>query len=162
MADPMELFRLYKDDIYRFALSYTHSREDAEDICQTVFEQLLRHPSIASGKEKAWLMQTCANRCKNLLRSHWWSRTAPLEDVHSVPGQTSDPVKEATGNPTAGIWTQSSGSAIPSPYNHERQVRTRLPFFFTFSPFYAKIWGMIHKEMVLWKSAERFLPISPN
>lgn len=95
MADPLELFRLYKDDIYRFALSYTHSREDAEDICQTVFEQLLRHPSIAPGKEKAWLMQTCANRCKNLLRSHWWSRTAPLEDVHSVPGQDADPVKEA-------------------------------------------------------------------
>ena len=51
MADPMELFRLYKDDIYRFALSYTHSREDAEDICQSVFEQLLRHPSIQPGKE---------------------------------------------------------------------------------------------------------------
>ena len=95
MADPMELFRLYKDDIYRFALSYTHSREDAEDICQSVFEQLLRHPSIQPGKEKAWLMQTCANRCKNLLRSHWWSRSTPLEDVHSVPGQSLDPVKEA-------------------------------------------------------------------
>lgn len=95
MADPLELFRLYKDDIYRFALSYTHSREDAEDICQTVFEQLLTHPTIQPGKEKAWLMRTCANRCKNLLRSHWWSRTAPLEDAHAVPGQEADPVKEA-------------------------------------------------------------------
>lgn len=98
MADPLELFQLYKDDVYRFALSYTHSREDAQDICQTVFEQLLKNPSIQPGKEKAWLMQTCANRCKNLLRSHWWSRTAPLEDVHSVPGQKSPPVQEAVMN----------------------------------------------------------------
>lgn len=95
MADPMELFRLYKNDIYRFALSYTHSREDAEDICQSVFEQLLTHRDITPGREKAWLMQVCANRCRNLLRSHWWSRTAPLEDVHSIPEQTADPVKEA-------------------------------------------------------------------
>lgn len=95
MANPLELFRLYKDDIYRFALSYTHSREDAEDICQTVFEQLLTHPSIQPGKEKAWLMRTCANRCKNLLRSHWWSRTAPLEDAHGVPEQEQHPVQEA-------------------------------------------------------------------
>ena len=94
MADAAELFRLYKNDIYRFALSYTHSREDAEDICQTVFEQALTH-SITPGKEKAWLMQTCANRCRNLLRSHWWQRTAPLEDVHTAPGQEADPVKEA-------------------------------------------------------------------
>lgn len=95
MANPLELFRRYKDDIYRFALSYTHSREDAEDICQTVFEQLLKNPSIQPGKEKAWLMQTCANRCRNLLRSHWWSRTVPLEDVHITPGQEPDSVKEA-------------------------------------------------------------------
>ena len=84
MANPLELFRRYKDDIYRFALSYTHSREDAEDICQTVFEQLLKNPSIQPGKEKAWL-----------LRSHWWSRTVPLEDVHIIPGQEPDSVKEA-------------------------------------------------------------------
>lgn len=95
MADPLELFRLYKDDIYRFALSYTHSREDAEDICQTVFEQLLKHPSIQPGKEKAWLMQTCANRCRNLLRSHWWQKTLPLEDVHSISMPEPDPVEQA-------------------------------------------------------------------
>lgn len=95
MADPLELFRLYKDDIYRFALSYTHSREDAEDICQTVFEQLLKHPSIQPGKEKAWLMQACANRCRNLLRSYWWQKTLPLEDIHSVSMPEPDPVEQA-------------------------------------------------------------------
>lgn len=95
MAEVLELFRSYRDDVYRFALSYTHSREDAEDICQTVFEQLLKQKHITPGKEKAWLMQTCANRCKNLLRSHWWQKTAPLEELVSPCSSETDPVRQA-------------------------------------------------------------------
>ena len=41
MYDVMELFRLYKDDVYRLAVSYTHSIQDAEDVCQTVFLKLM-------------------------------------------------------------------------------------------------------------------------
>ena len=94
MDGVLELFHAYKDDVYRFALSYTHSREEAEDICQSVFEQLLRQKSITPGKEKAWLMQTCANRCKNLLRSHWWKKTAPMEDRAGITADE-NPVKQA-------------------------------------------------------------------
>lgn len=32
MHDVMELFHLYKDDVYRLAVSYTHSVQDAEDV----------------------------------------------------------------------------------------------------------------------------------
>lgn len=94
MDGVLELFQAYRDDVYRFALSYTRSREEAEDICQTVFEQLLRQKSITPGKEKAWLMQTCANRCKNLLRSHWWQKTVPMEDRPDAP-RDADPVRRA-------------------------------------------------------------------
>lgn len=95
MTDAEALFHTYKDDVYRFALSYTRSRQEAEDICQTVFEKLLRQKSIAPGKEKAWLMQTCANACRNLLRCHWWKRTAPLELAGSVEAGGINPVKQA-------------------------------------------------------------------
>lgn len=95
MADILALFQAYRDDVYRFALSYTRSREEAEDICQTVFEQLLKCPDIGPGKEKAWLMQTCANRCKNLLRSHWWQRTEALDDTLTAPPESDSPVKQA-------------------------------------------------------------------
>lgn len=95
MPDAQSLFRLYRDDVYRLALSYTKSRQEAEDVCQSVFLKLLEHPQIAPGKEKAWLMQTCANRCKNLLRSGWWRTTSPLEDVHSIPGPEETGVREA-------------------------------------------------------------------
>lgn len=95
MADAMELFQAYRDDVYRLALSYTKSRQEAEDVCQSVFLALLEHPDIAPGRERAWLMQVCANRCRNLLRSHWWRTTAPLEDIHAVPGPEPSGVREA-------------------------------------------------------------------
>ena len=95
MTDAEALFHTYKDDVYRFALSYTRSREEAEDICQTVFEKLLRQKSITPGKEKAWLMQTCANACRNLLRCHWWQRTAPLDSAGAVAAEEAHPVKQA-------------------------------------------------------------------
>ena len=78
MGDITELFHRYRDDVYRLAVSYTRSPQEAEDVCQTVFLKLLE-AEVSPGKEKAWLMQVTANECRSLLRSHWWKRTAPLE-----------------------------------------------------------------------------------
>ncbi|MBQ3193280.1 MAG: sigma-70 family RNA polymerase sigma factor [Oscillospiraceae bacterium] len=75
------LFRLYKDDVYRLALSYTRSTQEAQDVCQTVFVKLMEQSNIAAGKEKAWLMRVTVNQCRNLLRSRWWKTTVPLDDT---------------------------------------------------------------------------------
>lgn len=83
--DIEEIFRQYRDDVYRLALSYTRSVQEAEDVCQNVFVKLMEH-TVSPGKEKAWLMQVTANQCRNLLRSAWWKTTAPLEDAHGTPG----------------------------------------------------------------------------
>ncbi len=80
MCDVMELFHLYKDDVFRLAVSYTHSIQDAEDVCQTVFLKLMEQSELTPGKEKAWLMQVTANQCRSLLRSVWRKRTKPLEE----------------------------------------------------------------------------------
>lgn len=77
------LFMRYKDDVYRLALSYTKSVQEAEDVCQSVFVKLMEQKNIQPGKERAWLMQVTANRCKNLLRSGWWKQTADLEEALS-------------------------------------------------------------------------------
>lgn len=95
MADALVLFQQYKDDVYRLALSYTHNPQEAEDVCQSVFLKMLEHPPITPGTEKGWLMQVCANRCRNLLRSHWWQTTAPLEDIHTVPTPEFNGIREA-------------------------------------------------------------------
>ena len=83
--DVLYLFHRYRDDVYRLAVSYTRSAQEAEDVCQTVFLKLMEQKTIEPGKERAWLMQVTANRCKNLLRSSWWKRTVPMEDTLPSP-----------------------------------------------------------------------------
>ncbi len=85
MLDIETLFEQYRDDVYRLALSYTKSVQDAEDVCQTVFLKLMEQKRIEVGKERAWLMQVTANRCKNLLRSGWWKRTVSMEEALPAP-----------------------------------------------------------------------------
>lgn len=86
MENVEPLFCLYKDDVYRLALSYTKSVQDAEDVCQTVFLKLMEQANITTGKERAWLMQVTANACRNLLRSPWRRKTAALEE-ETLPAQ---------------------------------------------------------------------------
>ena len=94
------LFRSYKDDVYRLALSYTKSIQEAEDVCQTVFLKLIEQKEIAPGKERAWLMQVTANTCHNLLRSAWWKRTVPMEEIlPSMDPQYTDTLEKVMALP---------------------------------------------------------------
>ena len=79
--DIKELFHRYRDDVYRLALSYTRCPQEAEDVCQTVFLKLIEKETPEPGKERAWLMQVTVNQCRSLLRSAWWKRQIPLEEV---------------------------------------------------------------------------------
>lgn len=85
MLDIEGLFQKYKDDVYRLALSYTKSTQEAEDVCQTVFLKLMEQTHITPGRERAWLMQVTANTCRNVLRSAWWKRTVPIEETLPAP-----------------------------------------------------------------------------
>ena len=85
MLDIESLFQQYRDDVYRFALSYTKSVPEAEDVCQTVFLKLMEQKTITPGKERTWLMQVTANTCRNVLRSGWWRRTVPMEEPLPAP-----------------------------------------------------------------------------
>ena len=75
-----KLYDTYSRDVYRLALSYLHSKHDAEDICQSVFLKLLeKNVTLLSGKEKAWLLTCTANACKNHLASFWKKNTQELD-----------------------------------------------------------------------------------
>ena len=80
-----EIAKLYDDysrDVYRLALSYPHSKHDAEDICQSVFLKLLeKNVILLSGKEKTWLLTCTANACKNHLSSFWKKNVQELDDT---------------------------------------------------------------------------------
>ena len=92
--DYAAIFRAYRDDVYRLAICYTKSQEDAEDVCQTVFLKLMEQKSFQPGKEKQWLLRVTANECKNLLRSHWWKTTVPMDETVSVePPEVNETLK---------------------------------------------------------------------
>ena len=93
--DVMELFHRYRDDVYRLAVSYTRSSQEAEDVCQTVFLKLLEQDSIIPGKERAWLMQVTVNQCRSLLRSAWWKRTVSLDVTIPAPAPEDWSVRQA-------------------------------------------------------------------
>lgn len=66
----LRLFDTYADDLFRFAVSYVSSKQEAEDIVQNVFLKLITK-NIFPGKEyeKPYLIKMTANLCKDYLKS---------------------------------------------------------------------------------------------
>ena len=73
------LVNTYSDLILRLSYTYLHSAQDAEDICQTVFLKCLTSGQVFESRdhEKAWIIRTAVNACKDLLRSAHRQRTRP-------------------------------------------------------------------------------------
>ena len=86
-AEFLPLFDRYRSMVYGLALSYPRSPQDAEDICQTVFLKLLTSGQAfdSPAHEKAWIIRTTANACKDLLRSAHRRRTVALEAASATP-----------------------------------------------------------------------------
>lgn len=72
--DALSLFHRYRDDVYRLAVNYTRSPEEAEDVSRAVFLKLVEHGELMPGTERDFLMQTTADTCRNLLHSGGWKR----------------------------------------------------------------------------------------
>ena len=86
--DQAERFvREYADPILRVCAAYSLGRSDAQDICQTVFLKLLQKPrEFASPEhEKAWIIRTAVNLCKDHLKSGWRRATVALDAAEAVP-----------------------------------------------------------------------------
>lgn len=70
----IEIFDLYKNDIFRLAYSYTKNKTDAEDIFQNVFIKLYKHQNILTKDDmeiKKWLVKVTINESKNFFLSSW-------------------------------------------------------------------------------------------
>lgn len=88
-----ELFQKYGDSVFRLAWSYTGSRQDAEDVTQTVFLRLIeKAPALEPGKERAWLFQVTVNQCRSLWRQLTRHRVEPLEEALSVAAEEERPL----------------------------------------------------------------------
>ena len=80
-AEAERLVNTYSDLILRLSYTYLTSTHDAEDICQNVFLKLLTSGQTfdSPAHEKAWIIRTAANACKDVLRSAHRRRTVGLE-----------------------------------------------------------------------------------
>ncbi len=98
----LQIFNLYKNDVYRLAYSYTKNIYDAEDITQNVFMKLYKHQSILDNSltdMKKWLLKVTSNECKTYLLSSWKRKVTsllPFEEKISIEkGDEEDEVLNA-------------------------------------------------------------------
>lgn len=100
--DRQEIVRLYEnyaEDVFRLALSYVRNRQDAEDICQSVFLNLLdRNIRLLPEKEKAFLLTCTANACRNHLKSFWHKNVQPLDETVLFASTADQELWSAIGN----------------------------------------------------------------
>ena len=76
-----KLYDAYAQDVFRLALSYLYDRQDAEDVCHSVFLTLVeKDVTLFPGKEKAWLLKCAANACKDQLKSFWKQHREELSE----------------------------------------------------------------------------------
>ena len=77
------LVDLYADTILRISYSYLKQTCDAEDICQTVFLKYLTNNCTFDSidHEKAWIIRTTINACKDYLKSAHFRRTVALDEA---------------------------------------------------------------------------------
>ena len=81
----LELYDHYADMVYRIALSYLRSTQDAEDTVQTIFLKLMESDiKIITGKERAFLTKVTINHCKNLLSAARRHEIIPLDEVEGI------------------------------------------------------------------------------
>ena len=76
-----ELYQRHVDTVYRVCYSYMKNRADTEDMVQDTFIKLISSGVCfqSAEHEKAWLIVTASNLCKNALR-HWWRRRENIDD----------------------------------------------------------------------------------
>ena len=93
--------------VYQICMVLMKNVPDAEDAAQTVFRKAMERsaPFRDPEHEKAWLIVTARNECKNQLK-HWWrARRADSEELDAIAW-------EQAGDQN--VWEQVA--ALPEPH----------------------------------------------
>lgn len=80
-----EKYYKYADDLFRICMIYTGSRFDSEEIVQEVFIKLFcKAPDFENDRnERAWLIRTAVNLCKDKFRTFWHKNVVLLDDMRN-------------------------------------------------------------------------------
>ena len=81
-----ELYERHKSTVWRVCFAYLKSASDTEDAVQETIIRLIRSgPAFESEEhEKAWLIRTASNVCKNML-GHWWRKRESFDQLPDLP-----------------------------------------------------------------------------
>lgn len=87
-----EIYTRHGKTVYRVCFAYMKNPADTEDAVQDTFFRLIKIAPVFDSEEheKAWLIRTAANICKNVLR-HWWRRRENIEDFYNL--ESSDKIE---------------------------------------------------------------------
>lgn len=82
-----EIYKRHRLTVYRVCFAYMKNPVDTEDVVQDTFIQLIKAggPFESEEHEKAWLIRTATNLCKNVLKN-WWRKRINLEDYENLQG----------------------------------------------------------------------------
>ncbi len=97
-GDLAEIYNRNVDTVYRVCYSFMKNRQAAEDMVQETFLKLISVGAKFQSPqhERAWLIVTASNLCKNAL-SHWTSRLESIDEHGELqaPPEEPDAVLEA-------------------------------------------------------------------
>jgi RNA polymerase sigma factor (sigma-70 family) len=82
MEEVEVLYHRHIETVYGVCFALMGNRCDAEDAVQAVFLKLMRNPTDFSSAEheKAWLITTARNQCRDIHRQWWRRKTTALSD----------------------------------------------------------------------------------
>ena len=83
-----EVYYRHVDTVYRVCYSFMKNQADTEDMVQETFLRLLSsQKSFENDRhEKAWLIVTASNVCKDTLKK-WWRKTENIEDFLDIAAE---------------------------------------------------------------------------
>ena len=115
-----EYFLNYYKVCYRVAFTMLKNHADAEDIAQETILRLLAYQPEFDGAEheKAWILRTTINLCKDLLKSKWHKTTVGLKEA---------PQEEKA---YALLWDSGDDDMLPNVLSLSERYRNSIYLFY--------------------------------
>lgn len=81
------IYDRHVDTVYRICYSFMKNKPETEDMVQETFLRLITSGKVFENErhEKAWLIVTASNVCKDSLKK-WWRRSESIEDSAELIG----------------------------------------------------------------------------
>jgi RNA polymerase sigma-70 factor (ECF subfamily) len=81
----VEIYKRQMKTVYRVCLAYMKNSSDTEDAVQDTFYKMIKSGVAFESEEheKAWLIRTATNTCKNSVK-HWFRKRVDLSDYDNL------------------------------------------------------------------------------